>query len=203
MNTALHEERLQAVVDVLRLTRVRSVVDLGCGDGALLLRLLDDPDFERLAGVEQSVTALGALRATLALRERPVRLRVTLHEGSMLDARPELAGYDAVTMVETIEHLPPDQLSRWEHAVFTTIRPKATIITTPNSEYNPVLGVPAHRFRHPDHTFEWDRERFRQWVAGVAARHGQRWIVRDIAGVRADIGGASQMGVFLHPDLVI
>ncbi|MFC4724449.1 methyltransferase domain-containing protein [Glycocaulis abyssi] len=174
MSTVLHEERLQAVLDVLHLTGARSVADLGCGDGALILRLLDDPGFVRVAGVEQSVTALGVLRAALARRDGDAGSRVTLIEGSMLDPRPELAGYDAVTMVETIEHLPPDQLSRLERAVFDVIAPKVTIITTPNAEYNALLGVPAHRFRHPEHMFEWDRARFRGWAEGVAARHGRR-----------------------------
>lgn len=203
MSTPLHEERLQAVMDALRLAGARSVVDMGCGDGALLLRLVKDTTFVRLAGVEQSVMALGALRAALAVLDVDVRDRVTLVEGSMLEPRRELAGMDAVTMVETIEHLPPDQLSRWEQAVFSVIRPKAVIITTPNAEYNAVLGVPAHRFRHPEHMFEWDRPRFRQWAEGVAARHRRRWLVRDIAGVREDVGGASQMAIFLDPDLVI
>ncbi|WP_439634193.1 methyltransferase [Glycocaulis sp.] len=203
MSTALHEERLQAVMDVLRLTSARSVADLGCGDGALLLRLAKDPAFVRLAGIEQSVTALGALRAALAVLDENIRNRVTLIEGSMLEPRPELAGVDAVVMVETIEHLPPDQLSRWEKAVFDIIAPKLVVITTPNAEYNPLLGVPVHRFRHPEHTFEWDRARFRAWAEGVAARHNRRWLVRDIAGVRDGVGGASQMAIFFDPDLVI
>ncbi|WP_429911442.1 methyltransferase [Glycocaulis sp.] len=203
MSTVLHEERLQAVLDVLHLAGARSVADLGCGDGALILRLLDDPGFVRVAGVEQSVTALAALRAALARRDGDAGSRVTLIEGSMLDPRPELAGYDAVTMVETIEHLPPDQLSRLERAVFDVIAPKVTIITTPNAQYNALLGVPAHRLRHPEHMFEWGRDRFRQWAEGVAARNRRRWLVRDIAGVREGVGGASQMAVFLDPDLVI
>ena len=110
MTTPLHEERLQAVMDVLHLTGARSVADLGCGDGALLLRLLDNPAIERIAGVEQSVAALTALKGALALREEATRDRVTIIDGAMLDPQPVLAGYDAVVMVETIEHLPPDQL---------------------------------------------------------------------------------------------
>lgn len=203
MTTPLHEERLQAVMAVLRLTGARSVADLGCGDGALMLRLLDDPLIERVAGVEQSPAALTALKAALAARGHAGREGVSIIEGSMLDPRPELAGYDAVVMVETIEHLPPGQLSQWESAVFDVIAPSVVVITTPNAEYNPVLGVPPHRFRHREHMFEWDRPRFRKWVESVAVRRGQRWLVRDIAGVREGLGGASQMAVFLRPDLVI
>ena len=87
--------------------------------------------------------------------------------------------------------------------MFGVIGPKAVVITTPNAEYNGLLGVPPHRFRHPEHLFEWDRVRFRRWAEGVAARNRRRWLVRDIAGVREGVGGSSQMAIFLRPDLVI
>lgn len=203
MSTALHQERLQAVIDVLALTGARSVADLGCGDGALILRLVEDPAFMRIAGLEQAPAPLAALKAKLDTLDAGSRARVEVLEGSMLDPPRALAGVDAVTMVETLEHLPPGQLSRLERGIFRIIRPRCVIITTPNAEYNPVLGVPVHRFRHPEHLFEWDRARFRDWAEGVARRQRWRWLVRDIAGVREDVGGASQMAVFLHPDLVI
>ena len=44
-------------------------------------------------------------------------------------------------MVETIEHIPPGQLSRVEQAVFGTLAPATLIVTTPNVEYNPLYGL--------------------------------------------------------------
>jgi len=69
-------------------------------------------------------------------------------------------------------------------------------ITTPNNEFNPLLGVPAHRFRHPGHRFEWDRRAFRRWADGVAARYRYLCACQDIAGQHPDLGGASQMARF-------
>ena len=76
------------------------------------------------------------------------------------------------------------------------MRPQHVIVTTPNADYNPVLGVPAHRFRHPDHHFEWSRDRFGQWADGVAARGGYTVTRRDVAGAHPALGGASQMALF-------
>jgi hypothetical protein len=99
-------------------------------------------------------------------------------------------------LVETIEHLDAERLGAFENSVLGRLRPDAVVVTTPNAEYNALLGVPAHRFRHPDHRFEWDRARFRGWADGVARRQGYRVGCTDIAGRHPRLGGASQMAVF-------
>ena len=33
-------------------------------------------------------------------------------------------------------------------------------------------GLPAGKFRHKDHRFEWTRAQFEAWAQGVAARFG-------------------------------
>ncbi|TGN67760.1 hypothetical protein E4L95_03885 [Paracoccus liaowanqingii] len=44
--------------------------------------------------------------------------------------------------VETIEHLDPARLSKPAHALFRQMSPQTVVITTPNAEFNPLLGVP-------------------------------------------------------------
>lgn len=194
MSSDLHEERLCAAADAVRDAGARSVVDLGCGDGALFLRLADDPSIERLVGLDISAAALARLRARLALGAPRVR-RIELRQASMTDPQRDLAGFDCATLIETIEHVDPADLSRLERAVFAAMRPLTVIVTTPNAEFNALLGVPARRFRHPDHRFEWPRARFRRWARRVA---GGVYAVgfRDIGGCHPDLGGASQMAVF-------
>jgi small RNA 2'-O-methyltransferase len=122
--------------------------------------------------------------------------QVDLIHGSMAEARVALAGFDCAILIETIEHIDPECLSMLERAVFARMRPATVVITTPNVEFNPLLGVPAHRFRDPDHRFEWDRAKFRRWATGVADRNRYWVICRDIAGRHPVLGGASQMAVF-------
>lgn len=197
MTSWLHEQRLEAVHGAVRASGARTVLDLGCGDGDLLSRLAGDPGIERIVGVELSPGALARLRARLgdAARDRGACELAFLH-GSITEQGPALAGFDCAVLVETIEHVDPGRLSALERAVFGRMRPLTVVVTTPNAEFNPMLGVPAHRFRHPDHRFEWDRARFARWARGVATRNGYRVECSDIAGAHPVHGGASQMAVF-------
>lgn len=193
MTSWLHGERLAAVEGAIRAARARSVLDLGCGGGDLILRLAAGPGMARLVGLDVSAAALERLRDRLA---RAGLAAVELRLGSVTEAGADLAGFDCAALVEVLEHLDPALLSRLEGAVFGRLRPGMVVVTTPNAEFNPLLGVPCHRMRHPGHRFEWTRRRFRDWAGRVAAAQGYGVTVRDIAGCHPELGGASQMAVF-------
>ena len=199
MTSLLHEQRLDAVCAAVRESGAESVLDLGCGDGDLLVRLAREVSIARLVGVDISAAALAALRRRLAALA-PREVDIELVHASMTNADRRLAGFGCATLVEVIEHLPPADLSRLERALFHGLRPRHVILTTPNAEFNPLLGVPAHRFRHPDHRFEWPRARFRRWARRIAAGARYEVAFRDVAGCHPDLGGASQMAVFRAPD---
>ena len=199
MTSRLHDQRFAEVLAVLVAHHCRSVLDLGCGTGDFLLRLLAEPQIERVTGVEPDPISLASLR--VALGQHPDRSRVTLLQGSVLEPLTwcqQLPPPDAAVMVEVLEHLDPSHLSRLESALFARIAPPLMVITTPNADFNPLLGVPGHRFRHPGHRFEWGRARFRAWADSVALRWSLAVQISDIAGNHPDLGGASQMAVFLR-----
>lgn len=194
MTSSLHEERLQAVHDALAATGARRVLDLGCGDGDLFVRLAADARFEALVGVDLSASALERLKGRLAsvvIRTGQIELRCA----SMIEPAADLVGYDCAILVETIEHLDPGHLSRLERTLLHRLRPRWAIITTPNAEFNRLLGVPSHRFRHPDHRFEWGRAKFCAWAGRAARAGGYEVTFADIAGHHPDLGGASQMAI--------
>jgi hypothetical protein len=139
---------------------------------------------------------LDRLRARLEIMPTGARDKVELLHGSLTAHGRALAGFDAAVLVETIEHIDPDRLSVIEHALFQDMRPATVVITTPNRDFNPLLGVPDHRFRHRDHRFEWGRAKFRAWAGGVGRRNGYDVGFEDIAGAHPDRGGATQMGLF-------
>ncbi|MGF7007016.1 methyltransferase domain-containing protein [Aminobacter sp. BE322] len=191
----LHEQRLMAVRNVIRDRRARSILDLGCGDGDLLVGIVREEAVARVVGVDLCERSLTRLRTRLektADHERDVELL----QGSLLNVPARMRGFDCAVLVETIEHLDTDHLGAFERSVLGRLRPTTVIVTTPNAEFNPLLGVPSHRFRHPDHRFEWDRARFRRWARGVADRQGYVVQCTDIAGQHPRLGGASQMAVF-------
>jgi 3' terminal RNA ribose 2'-O-methyltransferase Hen1 len=196
VSSALHDGRLDAVLEALRARGVRSVADLGCGDGALLLRLVAEPAIQRVVGVDLSGPSLEALRARLAALPEIERSKAVLVHGSALAPHAQATGCDAAVLVEVIEHVDPVRLSALEHAVFGRLRPATVVLTTPNADFNALLGVPAHRFRHPDHRFEWGRVRFAGWAEGVAVRHRYAVRLSDLGGAHPTLGGPSQMACF-------
>jgi len=194
MSTWWHSERLEAVLSALRDAGAAKLLDLGCGSGDLMLPLLDLLQVSAIVGLDLDRAALARCRARVEAHPRGAIAEV--REASMTEAHPDLAGYDCACLVETIEHLPLSALPALEKAVFGVMRPAMVLVTTPNAEFNDLLGVPRTRFRRPDHMFEWTRAQFRNWAEAVAQRTGYRVAVSDIAGAHPDLGGASQMAVF-------
>lgn len=198
--TSLHEERLDFVFTTIKETGARQVLDLGCGSGSLLYRLLADKQFDRVTGLEDSGVSLRQARSVLAsfLNEDPPRLQ--LIRGSYAERNPALAGYEAAAMVETIEHVRPEQLSRVELAVFGEYRPGCLFMTTPNREYNPLFDLAPGEFREEDHKFEWDRAKFQRWARGVADRNGYEVRFGGIGEFFPDVGHPTQTAFFTRKD---
>src|SRR5437762_3481619 len=133
------------------------------GEGNLLRLLLADRQFEEIVGMDVSWRALEIATERLKLdRLAPAqRERVRLIHGSLMYRDTRLAGYDAAAVVEVIEHLDPPRLAAFERVLFEFARPATVVVTTPNAEYNVRWEtLPAGRFRHRDHRFEWTREQF-------------------------------------------
>ncbi|MCP1727416.1 3' terminal RNA ribose 2'-O-methyltransferase Hen1 [Natronospira proteinivora] len=196
MPSPLHEERLQTILSQLRCDGVRSVQDLGCGTGELLMRLREEPRFEKVVGIDIDEKALQAARRTLGLDPLDQSARVRVHRASFEETDRRLKGFDAAVMLETIEHIEPGRLSRVEGAVFGHARPHLVLVTTPNAEYNPVHGMAPGEKRHPGHYFEWDRAKFRHWAYGVAERQGYQVRFFDIGPVYPGLGSSTQMARF-------
>ncbi|MFE2751861.1 3' terminal RNA ribose 2'-O-methyltransferase Hen1 [Actinosynnema sp. NPDC059335] len=196
---SLAVQRRDVIVDQLKQVGARSVLDLGCGGGALLRALLEDPDFARVQGVDVSAGALAtaARRLRLDRMSERQRARITLRQSSLTYADPELKGYDAAVLMEVVEHLDPDRLPALEHSVFGVARPRTVLVTTPNVEYNALFEtLPEGRRRHSDHRFEWTRAEFAEWAAGVARRRGYTVRHLPIGPVDAERGAPTQLAAF-------
>ncbi|XP_041885922.1 small RNA 2'-O-methyltransferase isoform X2 [Corvus kubaryi] len=81
-----------------------------------------------------------------------------------------LAGLDICANVmkeKIIEHLEEPELKKFPEVVFGFMAPSIVVISTPNSEFNPLLpGVIL--YRHPDHKFEWNQAQFQSWALATA-----------------------------------
>ncbi|WP_339799589.1 methyltransferase domain-containing protein [uncultured Marinobacter sp.] len=193
--SSLHEERLNKVAALIHHTGARRVLDLGCGSGSLIRLLLGNTRFTEICGLEQSGLSLRQAREMLA-EVAPDDTRVTLRQGSYMDAALDLSGYDAAAMVETIEHIDPGRLSEVQRAVFQHYRPAWLIVTTPNVEYNPLYDLRPGQLRDPDHKFEWPRHKFRQWATTVARQTGYSVNFGGIGEEDPEYGPPTQTAVF-------
>jgi 3' terminal RNA ribose 2'-O-methyltransferase Hen1 len=204
---SLHQQRHGVVLAVLQARGARRVADLGCGEGKLVRELLRHKGFEKIIGMDVSHRTLQIAADRLRLEQLPpmVRQRVELIHGSLIYRDSRLDGFDAAVLCEVIEHMDEPRLEAMEKVVFGAAKPALVIVTTPNSEYNVMWeGLAAGSVRHKDHRFEWTREQFGAWAAGVCARFGYTCEIRGIgeAGVTPDgrdVGWPTQMGVFARP----
>ena len=112
---SLHQIRLDAVLDELKNSGAKSVLDLGCGEGRLLRGLLDEKQFERIIGVDASHRALDLAADKLHLeRMAPLkRERLTLLHGALTYRDDRLKNFDAAALVEVVEHLDPGAFARF------------------------------------------------------------------------------------------
>jgi 3' terminal RNA ribose 2'-O-methyltransferase Hen1 len=186
------------VQSVLKASGARRVLDLGCGTGALLSRLIKE-DYELIVGVDVSLRSLeqAARRMQLDGMHDAQRQRIKLLHSPLTYRDKRLAGFDAAALVEVIEHLDPPRLAAFEQNIFGSASPSTVVVTTPNAEYNGHWEtLLAGQFRHPDHRFEWTREQFSEWGDGVAARHGYGVRYLPIGPVDNELGPPTQMAVF-------
>jgi 3' terminal RNA ribose 2'-O-methyltransferase Hen1 len=196
---SLNQQRIDTVVSALKEHDARRVIDLGCGEGRLLRTLFKDNFFVELLGVDVSYRALEIAEERLKLDRIPdhQRSRVKLLQGSLTYRDKRLAGFDAATVVEVIEHLDPPRLVAFERSLFEFARPQIVLITTPNAEYNVKFeNLPAGNPRHRDHRFEWTRAEFQQWGVGVAQRFGYSVRFLPIGPIDDKLGAPTQLGVF-------
>lgn len=196
---SLHLQRLAAVFQVLKDDGAQRVLDLGCGEGQLLQRLLKEPQFQNIVGVDVSSFSLERAAQRLHLDRLPERQQQRIHliQGSLTYRDVRLNGYDAAAVVEVIEHLEPERLAAFERVLFEFARPNLIVLTTPNREYNAVWEtLPAGTLRHRDHRFEWTRAEFETWAADVGTRFGYEVTIKPVGPQEDRLGAPSQMALF-------
>ncbi|MDF1695508.1 MAG: 3' terminal RNA ribose 2'-O-methyltransferase Hen1 [Saprospiraceae bacterium] len=197
----LHDVRLNMVLTKLKESGAKTVVDLGCGEGKLIRKLLKEKQFERITGMDISYSELTKCKKRLHWDEMAPRQkeRIELFQGALTYRDKRLEGYDAAAIVEVIEHLDENRLQSFERVVFECASPKLVIVTTPNGEYNiKYEQLMDGGMRHTDHRFEWTRNEFENWSNQVGEKHNYQVQFFPIGEVDENVGAPSQMAIFTY-----
>src|SRR5262249_9555961 len=150
-----------------------------------------------------SIRSLEIAQRRLKLERLPTKQaeRVRLIHGSLMYRDKRLHGFDAVSVVEVVEHLDPPRLSAFERVLFEFAKPRTVVLTTPNREYNvkwETLG--AGEFRHGDPRFEWTRQEFQEWAVRIAERFGYKVRFVGVGPEDSAVGTPTQMAIFNAKD---
>ncbi|KAM9007067.1 small RNA 2'-O-methyltransferase isoform 1-T1 [Ara ararauna] len=201
----LYRQRYQFVKDLVGKYKPKKVADLGCADCTLLCMLKFCSCIEVLAGVDICGSVMKEKMHRLSplpvdyLQPRERSLTVTLHHGSVAHKDPCMLGFDLVTCIELIEHLDESELKKFPEVVFGFMAPSRVVISTPNSEFNPLLpGVKL--FRNPDHKFEWTQLQFQSWALETARCYGYSVEFTGVGNPprgMENVGFCTQIGVFV------
>ena len=195
----LHDLRLDTVAAALKDANAARVLDLGCGEGKLVRRLMKERGIKEIVGVDPSVRTLEVAARRLRLDQAgdAIRERVKLQMGSLTYGDRRWQGFDAATLVEVIEHIDLPRLSALELSLFGDAKPQLVIVTTPNREYNTLFeGMAEGALRHPDHRFEWTRPEFEAWGTRVAKAYEYKVAFTPLGPLDDTHGAPSQMAKF-------
>ncbi|MBY3433542.1 3' terminal RNA ribose 2'-O-methyltransferase Hen1 [Rhizobium laguerreae] len=200
-----HQQRHARIIRDVASWGARSVIDLGCGEGRLLEKLVRIAPDMRVIGIEPSAREIDRARKRLSNNPgKNLDPRVEFVHGSAMYGDERFKGFDAAVLSEVIEHIDEDRLSLLARSVFGIMAPQRVIITTPNGDYNKVFGFLPGEFRHADHRFEWTRSECKEWVDDVAAAYGYDAEITPVGGRSADAeeayGEVSHYIVFTKKD---
>lgn len=199
----LNQQRMEWVTAKLKSCNAKRVVDMGCGEGKLLSYLIQDNSFEYMLGCDVSSRALEIAHQRLKIDRLPSfqQKRIDLIQTALTYRDKRLSGFDAATLVEVIEHLDVPRLDAMRRVIFEFARPGTVIITTPNADYNVLFeNLPAGKFRHNDHRFEWTRAEFQDWSNKVASQFGYSVSFDGIGEPHEQWGTPTQAGIFVKND---
>ncbi len=160
---------------------------------------MQERTLKAIVGVDVASHVLERAAQNLRLDTLPEyqKQRIRLIQGSLVYRDERFTGFDVALLIEVIEHLDPPRLAALEKVVFAHARPRRIVVTTPNAEYNATWpSLPAGRFRHRDHRFEWTRAEFAAWAERVAAQSRYTVTLQGIGLEDAALGAPTQMAIF-------
>lgn len=170
------DRRLRMVRDVVTTTGARRVVDMGCGDGALVQMLVETTAVPDIIGVDSSLAALALARQRLRT-DRYVerqRDRIQLLHGSILYADQRLRGADLVACLDLLQDIDPHRIDTLEQVLFGAMGARVVVMSAVVDRDADTRGM------EDEVRFPATRAAFAAWCVGIADRYGYGVVMKQI-----------------------
>lgn len=155
---ATSTQRREFITDLL--TFERSILDIGCGEGAYAIPLSQKIEAHPYYAIDIDEEVLASAK------KRAVRKEITNIQ-FFSDCGAFKKGYDErkidIICTEVIEHMPQKAAESLIKDLLTHCNFENLIITTPNKDFNQFYEL-TDEFRHPDHHWEMGEDAFKGWL---------------------------------------
>ena len=124
---------IQVVIDQLEKIKFNSIIDIGCGDGRFLHELNKNHSQTDMSGVDYSQRANDFANA--------MNPTIDFECGDITEDKLDKQ-YDVATLIEVLEHIPPNRLTNFIDSCTDIIKNEgALILTVPHKikEYKPSI----------------------------------------------------------------
>lgn len=216
----LNSQRYKVAFDEIKKINANFVIDFGCNECDFIFYLSRNPKcLKFIIGLDKDKYTLSKGYKYLMRFQNMSNISEKVTEVFLKQADITNISDDFVnqykncpimTMIELIEHLSLEQVDVAMEQVLGRMKPQKLILTTPNIEYNHVIGEfygrpSQYKFRHRDHKFEWTRQEFSEWVSKIASKYNYSVEISGIGCVsenedHSKFGYASHCAIFSSSD---
>ena len=156
-------QRFKTIISVLANYDINSIIEFGCGNGYFIPMLISQNKYSKIAAIDKNEKKINKLKSKYK--------DVIFYNGSFLKENNEFRQYDCIIGIEIIEHLFEDEINVLSKIIFSKIKPKVIIFTTPNIEYNINLPILHGGFRNIDHKFEFNPKELNQYGKSICLKY--------------------------------
>ncbi len=130
---------LSFVSQLLKDLPFEQLVDVGCGDGRFLHEIIKTYPHKKLLGIDYSPKAIQFAKV--------INPNISWIEGNICD--PNILGFspEIITLIETLEHIPPSEIETFLNGIKQHLDPKGYLIITVPSKN---LTVTKKHYQHFD-----------------------------------------------------
>lgn len=127
---------MNRIIDMIRRSNFNSLLDVGCGDGKMIFEIMKFSKGKRVVGADLSEKAIRFARAF------NYENGAEFYRGDLADIEEK---FDIITLIETIEHIPDEQVERFISNIYDRLNGGGMLIVSVPTDNIPVA---AKHYRH-------------------------------------------------------